>query len=159
GFSPQDYVIGLCAVMRPEKSHGDLLRALKRLHAGGLPAAKALFIGDGPERASIEAQITQLGLTEHVVITGFQPDERPYIECADVMTLVSHEETFSLAALECMALGKPLVLSDVGGASEQILDGQTGVLFKPGDIDSLATQLTKLATPALRAQMGPAGQS
>jgi glycosyltransferase involved in cell wall biosynthesis len=63
-----------------------------------------------------------------------------------------------LAALECMALGKPLVMSDVGGASEQILDGQTGLLFKPGDVDSLATQLARLTAPALRAQMGPAGQ-
>ena len=157
GFDSQDYVIGLCAVMRPEKAHGDLLRALVRVRAEGI-SAKALFIGDGPERASIEATLRELGLEKHVVITGFQPDVRPYMACCDVMTLASHEETFSLAALECMALGKPLVMSDVGGASEQILDGQTGLLFKPGDVDSLATQLARLTAPALRAQMGPAGQ-
>jgi glycosyltransferase involved in cell wall biosynthesis len=157
GFGAQDYVIGLCSVLRPEKAHADLLRALVRLRAQGT-SAKALFIGDGPERGSIETQVRELGLRDHVVITGFQPDVRPFIECCDVMTLVSHTETFSLAALECMALGKPLVMSDVGGASEQVLDGQTGLLFKPGRIDSLADQLSRLTAPALRTQMGSAGQ-
>jgi glycosyltransferase involved in cell wall biosynthesis len=157
GFGPQDYVIGLCSVLRPEKAHGDLLRALARLRAQNI-SAKALFIGDGPERDSIEAQVWKLGLGEHVVITGFEPDVRPFIGCCDVMTLVSTTETFSLAALECMALGKPLVMSDVGGASEQVLHGKTGLLFKPGDIDSLARQLTTLTAPELRAQMGSAGQ-
>lgn len=157
GFRPQDYVIGLCSVLRREKAHSDLLRALVQLRARGT-SAKALFIGDGPERGAIEAQVRELGLQEHVVITGFQPDVRPFIGCCDVMTLVSHTETFSLAALECMALGKPLVMSDVGGASEQVLDGQTGLLFKPGEIDSLAGQLTRLTAPALRTQMGSAGQ-
>jgi glycosyltransferase involved in cell wall biosynthesis len=157
GFSLQDYVIGLCSVLRPEKAHGDLLRALARVRAQGT-SAKALFIGDGPERASIEAQVRELGLGEHVVITGFQPDVRPFVGCCDVMTLVSHTETFSLAALECMALGKPLVMSDVGGASEQVLDGETGLLFKPGDIDSLARQLATLTAPELSTQMGSAGQ-
>jgi glycosyltransferase involved in cell wall biosynthesis len=157
GFGPQDYVIGLCSVLRPEKAHGDLLRALARLRAQNI-SAKALFIGDGPERDSIEAQMWKLGLGEHVVITGFEPDVRPFIGCCDVMTLVSTTETFSLAALECMALGKPLVMSDVGGASEQVLHGKTGLLFKPGDIDSLARQLAALTAPELRAQMGSAGQ-
>ena len=53
GFSADDYVIGLCAAMRPEKAHGDLLDAIVRLRAGGL-CAKALLIGDGPERSKIE---------------------------------------------------------------------------------------------------------
>ena len=157
GFSPQDYLIGLCSVLRPEKAHGDLLRALARVRAQGT-SAKTLFIGDGPERASIEAQVRELGLGEHVVITGFQQDVRPFVGCCDVMTLVSPTETFSLAALECMALGKPLVMSDVGGASEQVLDGETGLLFKPGDIDSLARQLATLTAPELSTQMGSAGQ-
>jgi glycosyltransferase involved in cell wall biosynthesis len=57
-----------------------------------------------------------------------------------------------------MALGKPLVMSDVGGASEQVLDGETGLLFKPGDIDSLARQLATLTAPELSTRMGSAGR-
>jgi glycosyltransferase involved in cell wall biosynthesis len=158
GFSPEDYVIGLCSSLRPEKAHGDLLQAIARLRSQGTPA-KGLFIGDGAERPAIEAQATALGLRDHVVITGLQRDVRPYIGCCDVMTLVSHSiETFSLAALESMALGKPLVMSDIGGASEQVLHGQTGFLFEPGDIDALTTHLQSLASQTLRSRMGSAAQ-
>jgi glycosyltransferase involved in cell wall biosynthesis len=158
GFSADDYVIGLCSSLRPEKAHGDLLEAIARLRSQRTPA-KGLFIGDGTERQAIEARATALGLREHIVITGLQRDVRPYIGCCDVMTLVSHSiETFSLAALESMALGKPLVMSDIGGASEQVLHGQTGYLFEPGDIDALSTHLQSLASQTLRSRMGSAAQ-
>ena len=158
GFATGDTVIGLCSSMRPEKAHGDLLQAIALLRARGV-AVKALFIGDGPERGAIENHVHELGLREHVVITGMQPDVRPYIGCCDVMTLVSHAiETFSLAALESMALAKPLVMSDIGGASEQVLHGQTGLLFEPGDIPALAEHLHTLTGKSARARMGAAAQ-
>jgi glycosyltransferase involved in cell wall biosynthesis len=158
GFAPSDTVIGLCSSMRPEKAHGDLLEAIALLRTRGV-AAKVLFIGDGPERGAIENKASELGLREHVVITGMQSDVRPYIGCCDVMTLVSHAiETFSLAALESMALAKPLVMSDIGGASEQVLHGQTGLLFEPGDIQALAGHLNTLTDASLRARMGAAAQ-
>jgi glycosyltransferase involved in cell wall biosynthesis len=75
------------------------------------------------------------------------------------MTLVSHAiETFSLAALESMALAKPLIMSDIGGASEQVLHGQTGLLFEPGDIPALAEHLNALTDESVRARMGAAAQ-
>jgi glycosyltransferase involved in cell wall biosynthesis len=158
GFAPQDYVIGLCSSLRPEKAHGDLLQAIGQLRSRGV-AAKALFIGDGSERATIEQAARDLGLREHVVITGLKEDVRPFIGCCDVMTLVSHAiETFSLAALESMALAKPLVMSDIGGASEQVLHGQTGLLFEPGDLTTLAGHLQTLESASLRARMGSAAQ-
>jgi glycosyltransferase involved in cell wall biosynthesis len=157
GLTEADYVIGLCSGLRPEKAHGDLLHAIARLRDRGIPA-KALLIGDGPERPRIESLSSELGLREHVVITGLQEDVRPYIACCDVMTLVSHTETFSLAALESMALGKPLVMSDIGGASEQVVHGQTGLLFEPHDIAALTEQLITLESAALRARMGAAAE-
>lgn len=158
GFSAEDYVIGLCSWLRPEKAHGDLLKALERRLSQG-KSAKALFIGDGPARTAIEDRIRELGLAEHVVITGMQPDVRPFIGCCDVMTLVSHSvETFSLAALESMALGKPLIMTDIGGASEQVVHGQTGFLFEPGDIEALCGHLASLESAAVRARMGSAAR-
>ena len=158
GFAPEDYVIGLCSSLRPEKAHGDLLQAIARLRSQGV-AAKALLIGDGPERHAIESTAQELGLREHLVITGLRQDVRPFIGCCDVMTLVSHAiETFSLAALESMALGKALVMSDIGGASEQVLHGQTGLLFEPGDLTALAEHLKTLQAEPLRARMGAAAQ-
>jgi glycosyltransferase involved in cell wall biosynthesis len=79
---------------------------------------------------------------------------RPYIACCDVMTLVSHSETFSLAALESMALGKPVVLTRTGGAEEQVRHGRNGFLFEPGDIETLAQQLRRLTAGTERLSMG-----
>ena len=157
GFGQSDFVIGLCSALRPEKAPGDLLQAVVRLRARGIPA-KALFVGDGPERPGLERKIAELGLAAHVRITGLQQDIRPFVSCCDVMTLVSSTETFSIAALESMALGKPLVMTDVGGASEQVVHGETGLLFESGDIDALTQHLATLTSPALRSQMGAAAK-
>jgi glycosyltransferase involved in cell wall biosynthesis len=156
GCAESDYLIGLCSVFRPEKAHGDLLEAISRLRARGLPA-KALLIGDGPQRAAIERTIAQLGLAEHVIITGLKEDVRPFIAACDVMTLVSRSvEAFSLATLESMSLGKPMVMSDVGGASELVVHGEHGFIFRPADIEGLATHLRNLSYRPLRERLGRA---
>ncbi len=154
GLAADDYVVGLCAAMRPEKAHGDLLEAIARLKAGGTPA-KALLIGDGPERENIERRIAALDLIDEVSITGFMGDVRPAIASCDVMALVSHHvETFSISALEGMALGKPTVMTEIGGAREQILHGECGFLFPRGDVEALEDVLRQLAEPAIRNRMG-----
>lgn len=154
GFAPGDFVIGICAALRVEKAHGDLLRALRRLRDGGVPA-KVLIIGDGEQRGEIERQITALELKPHAVIAGHRDDVRPYIACCDVMTLTSHVvETFSIAALESMALGKPVVLTRIGGAEEQVRHGRNGFLFEPGDVASLVQHLRRLTAGTERLSMG-----
>jgi glycosyltransferase involved in cell wall biosynthesis len=156
GFADQDFVIGLCAAFRPEKAHGDLLAAAAALRARAVPA-RVLLLGDGPERAAIERRAGQLGMREHVLMPGVQRDVRPYIRACDVMTLVSHAiETFSLAALESMSLAKPLVMSDLGGAREQVTPGEHGFLYPPGDIEALSGHLRALTSPALRERLGQA---
>ena len=154
-LDPNDYVVGLCSALRPEKAPDDLLQAVAQLRRQRVPA-KALFIGDGPERTRVERTADALGLRPHMRITGFQRDIRPFAACCDVMTLVSHSETFSLAALEGMALGKPVVLSDTGGAAELVVPGEHGFLFEPGDTETLATHLTTLTSHSIRARLGAA---
>ena len=138
-----DYLIGICACLRPEKSHGDLLKAIKRLIDRGTPA-KCLIIGDGVERGKIENQIKKLKLDSAAFITGYQEDVRRFVAACDVMTLVSKRETFSIAALEAMSLRKPLVMSDVGGAKEQVKPSYNGHLFNSGDIEGLTSALSDL---------------
>lgn len=154
GLRPEDYVIALCAALRPEKAHGDLLEALARLRSA-LPHVRGLIIGDGPERARIEARIERLGLKDAVRITGFQSDVRPLLAASDVAVLTSHAvETFSIAALEALSLGKPMVLTRIGGAAEQIQPGENGFLYEAGDIGALTGHLSALAAPDLRRQLG-----
>ncbi len=150
-----DYVVGLCSALRPEKAPVDLLHAIASLRQHRVPA-KALLIGDGPERSRVERAADRLGLRAHVRITGMQADVRPFAACCDVMTLVSHSETFSLAALEAMALGKPVVLSDTGGAAELVAPGEHGFLYQPGDIEALATHLRTLTSLSMRVRLGVA---
>ena len=153
GFDEADYVIGIAAVLRPEKNHLQLIDAVAALRANGI-RARALLIGDGEMRAAIEARTRALGIEASVVITGFQRDVRPYVEASDVMTLCSVTEALSMAALEAMAMGRPVVHSDVGGASELIAPGSTGYLFPVGDTRQLVARLTLLADRAVSERMG-----
>jgi L-malate glycosyltransferase len=156
GFSDTDYVIGICASLRVEKAHQDLLHALRQLRDQGVPA-RVLIIGDGPQRPMLEKLITELRLQADAAITGHRDDVRPYIACCDVMTLTSHVvETFSIAALESMSLGKPVVLTRIGGAEEQVRHGVNGLLFEPGDVTALVRNLRELADAESRRRMGTA---
>jgi glycosyltransferase involved in cell wall biosynthesis len=159
GFKSDDYLVGICALFRPEKAHGDLLQAISTLRETGLNV-KCLLIGDGPHRAEIEAKIDNLGLTSHVSITGLLADVRPAIAACSVMALVSHNvETFSIAALESMALGKAMVMTDVGGASEQIVHGKSGYLYARGDIAALTGALHQLMESGRCVEMGKRARS
>lgn len=140
GIKQDDFVVGICAALRPEKAHADLLAALILLRKQG-HMFNCLIIGDGPERINLERIISQHGLHKDVIITGFVADVRKHVAACDIMALVSHTETFSLSALEAMALGKPMVMSDVGGAAEQIIEGENGYLFPAGDIRQLASAI------------------
>jgi glycosyltransferase involved in cell wall biosynthesis len=140
--------------MRPEKAHGLLLQAV-RLQADRGQRWKVLFIGDGPHRAAIEAQAVELGIADQVAITGMMPDVRPAVAACDVMTLVSVAiETFSIAALESMAMGKPMIMSDIGGAREQVTNGENGWLFPVGDVRALSDALERSWDVATTRSMG-----
>jgi glycosyltransferase involved in cell wall biosynthesis len=153
GFADTDYVIAMTAGFRPEKNHVQLVDAVAQLRARGIPA-RALMIGDGETRGAVEARARALGVLEHVAITGFTPDVRPFVAAADVAVLCSFTEALSLAALEAMALGKPVVHSAVGGAAEIIAPGSNGFLFPVGDTAALVNRLTVLADGPMRSAMG-----
>ncbi len=152
-FSEEDYVIGISARLRPEKNHVQLVDAVAMLRNAGIPA-RVLMIGDGDLREVIESRARDLQVEQHVVITGFQQDVRPYIAACDVMVLCSHTEAFSLAAIEAMAMCKPVVHSDVGGAAEMIRPGEDGFLFPVGDTSALVHKLAILADRAVSTRMG-----
>ena len=159
GFGEDDLVVGLCGVMRPEKAHGDFLRALAQSAttartAGPGQRVCGWLIGDGPLRAALERDIDALGLRERVRISGFVQDVRPLVAACDAMAITSTTETFSLAALEAMALGKPLLMTDVGGAREQVRDGHSGWLVPVGDVNAMADALARWLEPTAREAMG-----
>jgi glycosyltransferase involved in cell wall biosynthesis len=154
GFAEDDFVVGMSAVLRPEKNHLQLVHAIARLRRRGIPA-RALLIGDGEMRAAVEARAKSLGVATEVTITGFQQDVRPLVGACDAVALCSTAvETFSLAALEAMALGRPVVHADVGGAAEMIRPGRNGFLFPVGDTAALVERLAALADRGACRRMG-----
>ena len=158
GFAETDYVIGISARLRPEKNHVQLVDAVAMLRNRGIPA-RVLMIGDGALREAVKAHARERRVEHDVVITGFQQDVRPYIAVCDVMVLCSHTEAFSLAAIEAMAMRKPFVHSDVGGAAEMIRPGENGFLFPVGDTKALVDSLAILADRAVSARMGRAARA
>ncbi|MFZ5987261.1 MAG: glycosyltransferase [Bacillota bacterium] len=144
GFSKDDIVIGINANLRPEKKHEDMIDALEVLTEEGYNI-KLLFIGDGVRRSNIEEYINMKKLPDKIKITGFVQDVRPYLSCADISALTSVAvETFSIAILESMALGKPVVLSDIGGARELVDEGVNGYLYPAGNVDELVKAIKKI---------------
>ncbi len=148
-----DLLIGMCAVLREEKGHLDMLEALALLRRDGVPA-RLLLVGEGPMRAAIELCRDRLGLQDAVVLAGRQHDVRPFIAQCDVMALTSHSETFPIATLEYMAMGKAVVASDVGGLREQVEHERNALLYPSGDVAALAAALRRCAEPALRSRLG-----
>ena len=154
GIAPGEFTIGICAWLRPEKNHVQLVEALAQLRAKGI-AARVLMIGEGETRAAVEGRAQALGVGKQVIVTGFKPDVRPLVAGCDAMVLCSTAvETFSLAALESMALARPVVHADLGGASEMIRDGHDGYLFPVGDTPALVERLAALSDRSLARQMG-----
>jgi len=102
----------------------------------------------------IESRARALAVEGDVVITGLQQDVRPFVAACDAIALCSTTEAFSLAAIEAMAVGRPVVHSEVGGAAEMIVPGRNGFLFPAGDTEALVERLATLADRAICARMG-----
>jgi glycosyltransferase involved in cell wall biosynthesis len=132
---PEGADILLCiAAFRPEKGHGVLLEAL----AGMTEPPFLLLAGDGPKRREIEEAAARLGIVDRVRFLGVVDDVRPPLSIADFSVLPSTAvETFSMAMLESMAMGVPVIGSDLGGMAEAVLPGRTGWLVPPNDAGAL----------------------
>jgi glycosyltransferase involved in cell wall biosynthesis len=153
--APESFRIGFIARMNdPVKNHAGFLRAAARL-ASKLPGAQFVLVGDGSLRASLECLARQLGLAGKTQFLGDRRDITAVLAALDVSVVFSFSESLSNVILESMAAGLPVVATRVGGTSEVLRDGETGILVAPGGEEELAAALEKLATqPALRAEYG-----
>nr|PZN61588.1 MAG: hypothetical protein DIU62_13235 [Pseudomonadota bacterium] len=156
---PRRFVIGSVGRLAPEKNQCALVRVLERLCAGGVDA-HLLLAGDGPERDALLATAHGRGVAQRVTLAGEMLDVRDALAAMDVFALPSTSvETFSNAALEAMAMGRPVVLTDIGGAREMIEDGAEGFIVPAGDEPALGDALRKLASdPGLVLGMGAAAR-
>ncbi len=126
-----------------EKGHLDLLRALPELSAAGVRFHLAI-VGEGPERANLEAEIRKRKIETQVTLTGLQHDVRPYYALADVVVLPSHSEGSPNVLLEGMIHGRPIVATRVGGVPEIAVHEETALLAPPRDPGALAAAIRRM---------------
>jgi len=141
GFNIDDKIIVKVARLNPEKGHLYAIEALSILHQQFNPKPHLVFVGSGAAAYldMLKKKVIEKDLIDYVHFMGAYSDVRGFYGISDVFTLTSNAtETFSIAALEAMSFGLPCSLTDIGGASEMIVEGVTGILSKPNDANSIA---------------------
>ncbi|NIO41067.1 MAG: glycosyltransferase [Burkholderiales bacterium] len=157
-FEDFDVVIGCVAHLRPEKSHKDLLAAMKKITEKSEQKVLLLLVGHGPEEPGLRYYAESNGLSDSVKFCGRTDDVRPFLEAMDIFVMPSSTEVFSNAILEAMTCGLPVVCTAVGGSVEMVVDGVTGFTYPRHDVDSLAESLSALIQDkAKREQFGQRG--
>jgi glycosyltransferase involved in cell wall biosynthesis len=152
-------LVGTLGALRPEKDYGTFLRAAARV-AGAVPQARFVLIGEGSERARLQALARELGLTERVLFAGDRKDVANLLNAVDVFVLSSITESFPNAVLEAMAVGRPVVATKSGGTPELVEDGKTGYLVPVGDAEAMAARIVELLhKPELRRNFGASGRA
>jgi glycosyltransferase involved in cell wall biosynthesis len=147
GGSGSRVMLGTVGAFRVEKAQVDLVRAVYELMVRGADVG-AIIVGDGPERPKIEREIQRLGVDRRVRLVGEVQDVRPYLAIMDIFVLPSVAvETFSNAVLEAMAMSCPVVVARVGGMDEMLQFGG-GMMYAPGDVQSLCDLLMPLVANA-----------
>ena len=132
----------------PQKAHDRFLRAAKIVRES-VPEARFLIVGDGELRASTEALAAELGLADAVLFTGIRGDATTIIARSDLLVFSSTWEGLSIAALEALARGVPVVSTAVEGTRELLSEG-AGVVV-PHDDEALAAAIVEcLGDPAKR---------
>jgi glycosyltransferase involved in cell wall biosynthesis len=163
GVDTRQRMVGIIGNIKPWKGQEVVIRALGLLRAE-FPDLVCVLIGDtspgdAAYRERILTLIDQMGLRGRVLITGYRTDVANYAAALEVQIHASiAPEPFGRVLLEGMALAKPLVASGGGAVPEIVVDGQTGLLFEPGNPVALAGALRSLLNDPIRAAaMGSAG--
>jgi glycosyltransferase involved in cell wall biosynthesis len=152
-------VVGSVANFKPGKGHGDLIAAAVRVRRA-VPDVRFVLVGRGPLEGEVRRAAVRAGVAQSVVFAGFRDDARRLMSAFDVYALPSVYDGLSIALVEAMSLGKPVVLTRSGGNAEVARDGVHGAVVPPGDPAALADGIVALLRDdGLRARLGRAARS
>ncbi len=149
GIGERERVILSVGRLSSEKAHADLIAAFRRLcqtEAGA--RCKLVIVGDGPERARLEAQAEESGCGQRIIFTGQMSEVRPFYAMAEVFVLPSHSEGSPNVLLEAMAAEVPVVATAVGGVPEIVENEQSALLVPARDPSAMVAAITRTLTEA-----------
>ncbi|PWW07540.1 lipopolysaccharide/colanic/teichoic acid biosynthesis glycosyltransferase [Paenibacillus cellulosilyticus] len=160
GLAAEKPLLFVAARFEPVKDHGLLLDALKLVKREGKLNWTTVLAGQGPLEGQVRERLQADGLTEDVVIVGQQPSIVPWLAMADAVALTSEKEGIPRSIMEAMALGKPVVATNVPGTKELVVHGETGLLAEYRNADKLAEALAEvMLSESKRSQFGAAGRA
>lgn len=158
GYNSSDIIIGTIGRLIPEKGYHFLINSTKSL-CSKLSNLKILFIGDGPLRTQLEAQVLNLKLNNCVKFLGVREDIPELLSLIDIFVLTSISEGTPMALLEAMAASKPIVTTSVGAIPQIIHHKVNGLLIPPRDTKALTSAIEYLIThPEEASRMATAAQ-
>lgn len=158
GVPPDAILVGTIAIFRRKKGHHTLLEAIPEV-LNRFPKTIFLFAGDGPQRKNIETRILELGISDNIRLIGLRKDVPEVLKAIDLFVLSTLQEALGTSFIEAMAIGKPVVGTRVGGVSEAVKDGVSGILVEPENPDALAKAIISLLGDRERMkEMGIAGR-
>jgi len=134
----ESFVFVSVAALVPEKGHSVLLEAIAQIPEKARDVSVFLLVGEGPERQSLGAQALALGVQGCVRFLGLRNDVPELLALSDVFVISSHYEGLSLALMEAMATGLPIVSTQVAGSTLLVKNGINGFLVPPNDSTGLS---------------------
>jgi len=164
GYSENDVVLVHHGILHPNKGNDRIIMAISELRKD-LPSLRFLLIGDGAEMDTLRDHVRELGIEDIVTMPGWLPSERELNEALNaadvglVMRIGQYTDNFHLTETLAheQACGLPIIAADLKGIAEAIVDGETGYLFAPEDMEAFKAKLTELVrNPERRTQFGKA---
>ena len=159
GLAPSAPLIAFVGHLVEQKRPDVAVDVLERVRAGGI-AAHLVIVGQGPLADEISAQVDRLGLAAHVSMLGHRDDVEAVMAGVDLMLMTSDHEGMSGVMIEAQMTGCPIVSFPVGGASEVVADGVSGVVLASHDRAEMAASVSELlAEPERLSAMSDAARS
>ncbi|TMH79015.1 MAG: glycosyltransferase, partial [Betaproteobacteria bacterium] len=154
-FGDGDFVVGMVAGFRPEKNYDIFFQgAVKAMTV--IPSLKVLAVGGGPLLEHFRTLYDIERFRSRIEFTGETEDVAQYLKAMDVGCLIpGKNEGFSNAVLEKMATGLPMIVTEVGGNAEAVIDGENGIVIPPADCEAFRAALVRMhSDPTARLAMG-----
>jgi glycosyltransferase involved in cell wall biosynthesis len=158
GLEPGSHLVATIGRLTEQKGHRYLIDAAAAV-VSSHPDTHLLFIGDGELKDALLRQAQRSGLSRHIHFLGVRQDVPDLLAAVDLFVLPSLWEGLSVALLEAMASGKPVVATAVSGTDQAVIPGQTGLVVPPGNSQALADAVLQLLSHPAQAQaMGQAAR-